>query len=358
MCSEKERNINMIYPKVFIIVLNWNGLQDTLECLESVYKLEYLNFEVVVVDNGSSDDSVTAIRNAYPQVTLIENDKNLGFTGGNNIAMRYAIRHGCDYMWLLNNDTIVEPNTLSTLVASAQKSLNIGMVSPIICYYDEPTKVQFHGSYIDCKNFSTPCISGIVLYKQEYKRHMIVLWGTALLIKRGIVERVGYLNEKYFAYQEDCEYSLRVYNAGYRNIVESKAKVYHKSSRSTSVSGEESPIKAFLMTRNWYFFWMDNLKGLRRVHYFRQYIAHTILYAVSLNNKNLAESADACFDGAWAAIRGIGGSWDESVSMPGTLKKVLHVLCSWHPYFLTDLLRGDFSKITSEILKRAKAKIM
>lgn len=346
-------------PKVFIIILNWNGLQDTLECLESVYKLEYSNFEVVVVDNGSSDDSVKVIRNAYPQVTLIENDKNLGFTGGNNIAMRYAMRHGCDYMWLLNNDTIVEPNTLSILVATAEKSLNIGMISPIILYYDEPTRVQFRGGYLNWENYSLHSIFHIhdaMLLAQVSNGHHSFLWGTALLIKRCIVEQVGYLNEKYFAYQEDFEYSLRVANAGYRNIVESKAKVYHKVSGSTD--GEESPIQVFLRTRNIYFAWMDNLKGLRRVNYFRKYIAHTILYAVSLNNKNLAESADACFDGAWAAIRGIGGSWDESVSMPGPFKKGLHVLCSWHPYLFADILMGDFSKITSEVFKRVKAKIM
>ncbi len=343
-------------PKVFIIILNWNGLPDTLECLESVFKHDYLNFEVIVVDNGSLDDSVKVIRKTYPQAILKENEENLGFTGGNNVAMRYAMQQGADYMWLLNNDTIVENNTLSTLVTSAEKSLNIGMVSPIILYYDEPEKVQFCEGYMNWKNYSLSHVNDVVLLSKECEEHQISLWGTALLIKRCTVEHVGYLNEKYFAYQEDYEYSLRVANAGYRNVVQIEAKVYHKESGSTD--GQESPIQVFLRTRNMYFLWMDNLKGLRRVNYFRRYIADTISYAALLSKKNLAESADACLDGAWAAIRGIGGPWDKSVSMPSSLKKVLHVLCSWHPYFWADLLMGNFFKITSELLKRTKARIL
>jgi len=83
-------------PKVFIIILNWNGLQDTLECLESVYKLDYPNFEVIVVDNGSSDESVAAISTNYPKVTLIVNKENLGFEGGNNVGIRYALEQNYD----------------------------------------------------------------------------------------------------------------------------------------------------------------------------------------------------------------------------------------------------------------------
>lgn len=99
-----------------------SGLQDTLECLESVFQLDYPSVEVIVVDNGSADNSVEVIRNTYPQVTLIENKENLGYTGGNNIAMRHAIERGADYMWLFNNDTVVEPDTLNKLVISGSIS--------------------------------------------------------------------------------------------------------------------------------------------------------------------------------------------------------------------------------------------
>lgn len=110
----------MKYPKVFIIIVNWNGLKDTLECLQSVFKQDYPNFEVIMVDNGSKDNSVQVIRNAYPQIILIENKENLGYTGGNNVGMHYAVNSGSDYVWLLNNDTVVEPDTLSKLVAAAK----------------------------------------------------------------------------------------------------------------------------------------------------------------------------------------------------------------------------------------------
>ena len=109
-------------PLIYIIILNWNGLQDTLECLGSILKMDYPNFRVVVVDNNSTDNSVDIIRKAHPQVSLIENKENLGYTGGNNTAMRYAMQHSADYVWLLNNDTTVEADTLSKLVFAAEES--------------------------------------------------------------------------------------------------------------------------------------------------------------------------------------------------------------------------------------------
>lgn len=106
----------MNHPKVYVIILNWNGLEDTLECLGSVFQMDYQNFEVLVVDNGSKDNSINFIKTKYPQVVLIENKENLGYTGGNNIGMRYALNNGADYVWLVNNDTVVMVDTLSKLI--------------------------------------------------------------------------------------------------------------------------------------------------------------------------------------------------------------------------------------------------
>lgn len=113
-------------PKVFIIILNWNGLENTLECLASVSKLAYPFRQTIIVDNGSTDGSPDRLRTAYPHLTLIEHGVNLGYTGGNNAAMQYAMAHGADYVWLLNNDAVVEPDSLSALVATAVQNENIG----------------------------------------------------------------------------------------------------------------------------------------------------------------------------------------------------------------------------------------
>ena len=102
-----------------------------------------------MVDNGSKDDSVRVIRENYPQVIMIENKENLGYSGGNNIAMSYAMQNDADYMWLLNNDAIVEVDTLSKLVDIGENSPNVGILSPIIYYYDQPNMIQFCGSFVD-----------------------------------------------------------------------------------------------------------------------------------------------------------------------------------------------------------------
>lgn len=341
----------MNQPKVYISILNWNGLEDTLECLESVFKMDYPHFEVIVVDNGSTDDSVEVIEKTYPQLTLIENKENLGFTGGNNIAMHYAMDHSADYVWLLNNDTIVEPDTLSKLVTEADKSPDIGLVSPVIYYYDEPEKIQFHGSYVDWKNFRFRTAKDLQSWHQINIGQTISLWGTALLVKRAVIENIGYLNSKYFAYHEDGEYCIRATKSGYMNVVEPNVKVYHKDSRSTGNS--RSPMQVFLRVRNIYFLWMSNLRGLDRFAYLRKFMAETIAYSALLREKNLNESADACFDGAWCALQGKGGTWNRNINMPIILKKIF----SWHPYFWANLLKGNFSSIASEVLKRGKAKI-
>ena len=345
-----------MHPKVYIIILNWNGLEDTLECLESVFELSYPKFEVLVVDNGSTDDSVAVIRKAYRGVILIENKENLGYTGGNNIGMRYALNNGADYVWLLNNDTVVEIDTLSKLVDRGESSPEIGLISPIIYYYDEPHKIQSLGSYVDWKSFEFFTIKSREQLSNEIVRKDMFLWGTALLIKRSVIDSVGYLSEKYFAYQEDAEYSIRAAKSGYRNVIENRARVYHKNSRSTG--SQTSLIQVFLRVRNSYFFWMGNLKGFRKLSYFWKFMADTISRAAALKNENFVESVEACFNGAWAGFLGIGGSWDKNIIMPSLLKKIFHVLCSWHPYFWASLLRGEFRSITSEVLKRTKYKIL
>lgn len=112
-------------PKVFIIILNWNGKDDTLTCLSSIQKLDYLDYHVIVVDNGSMYDSVAAIRNSYPSaswLTIIENGENLGYTGANNVGVRYAMNEGARHVWILNNHTIVEPDSLGKLIRIAEEN--------------------------------------------------------------------------------------------------------------------------------------------------------------------------------------------------------------------------------------------
>jgi hypothetical protein len=338
-------------PKVFIIILNWNGLKDTLECLESVYKLDYQNFEVIVVDNGSTDNSVAVIRENYPEVIMIENKENLGYTGGNNIGMRYASNNGADYVWLLNNDTVVMPDTLSKLIDTAESDPEIGLISPIIYYYDEPEKIQYCGSYMDWENYTDITLQHLEALMNITSSHTFYLWGTALLIKRSVIEKIGYLDQKYFAYHEDWEYCLRALKSGYKSVLEPRGKIYHKGSKSTG--GRKIPIQVFLRLRNLYFLWMANLRGYEKIRYLRRYTKFVISYSTLLRGEGLEESANACLDGGWNAIHGIGGPCNKSTKMPYLFKKIL----SWHPYFWAGLLTGEFLKIAFEIVRRANIKL-
>lgn len=323
-------------PKVSIIIVSWNRVQDTLECLNSVFKSDYPNYEVIVVDNGSTDRSVPCIREAYPKVSILENEKNFGFTGGNNQAMRYAMKRNADYLWLLNNDAITESDTLKKLVNAVDRNEVIGLISPMIYYYGKSDEVQFGGIRLDLEAYAYRENPPLSLPDGKDPNMDNLLVGTALLIKRRVVDDIGYLNENYFAYVEDFEYCMRAKRSGYASAVLPSAKIYHKDAE-WKVK-KRKPTVVFLRTRNTYFFWMGILNGRRRkFQYSLQYLAERISFFSELRKEGHNEAADACMDGIWAAIRGIGGPRDINVKMPGILKGIL----SWHPYFWVGVLKGN-----------------
>lgn len=339
-------------PKVYIIILNWNGLKDTLECLYSVFKLVYPDFEVIVVDNCSSDDSVEIIRQRFPQVALIENSKNLGYTGGNNVAMKKAMKAGADYVWLLNNDTVVESDSLMKLVDGAEQSQEIGLVSPAIYHYDSPEKVQFIGAYVDFNHFSVTAVADSKELETQLVQYNLFLWGTALLIKRKVIETIGYLSDKYFAYVEDRDYSIRALRANFRNIVIRDAHIFHKGSKSTC---RHSPVQVFLGTRNLYYVWNDNTQGFRRIFLPGYYIGMVINYANCLSEEGNEDGLNACLNGFWAAIKGKVGGYDPTVVIPPLLKKVFCFYVSCYPHFWVRLFRCDFFGIIRTSLAKVRS---
>ena len=340
-------------PRVIVILLNWNGIGDTLECIESVRNLDYSDMRIVVVDNGSTDDSITVLRRRYPSITLLESKRNLGFTGGNNLGIAKALEMGAEYVWLLNNDTIVEKGALKELVKGISESVEIGLASPLIYFHDSREKIQFCGSVIDWKNQRIRHIESLEELAKVEPGESLSLWGTALLMKRRTLTDVGYLSEKYFAYHEDEEYCLRVARAGYRCAVVPEARIFHKNSRSTG--SNDAPMQVFLRSRNLFFLWMDTLRGVDRIRYVPKYLAHIVSYGGSLKGKNLPDSVQACMDGAWSAFRGMGGPRNTKIAMPAPLRGLFRFLFSWHPYFWSSLLRADFARIRSDMAKRASA---
>jgi len=237
-------------PQVVIIVLNWNGLNDTLECLESLSRLDYPVYEVMVVDNGSSDGSVSVIRERFPFVTVIENGENLGYAGGNNVGLRYALARGTDYALLLNNDTEAAPDSLRLLVGAAEADPAVGIAGPTIYYYDQPQVIWSAGGAIDWRRGQTWMVGlderDVAQFGQE-PREVDFVTGCALLVKRAVLERAGLLDERFFAYYEETEWCVRARRAGFKVVHVPRAHIWHKIS---PVARADSPVVHYYMTRN------------------------------------------------------------------------------------------------------------
>lgn len=235
--------------KVYIIILNWNGKNDTLECLKSLEKINYGNYKIIAVDNGSSDGSVFEIKEKHPQTIIIENKKNLGFAGGNNIGIKYAINDEVDYVLLINNDTTVEENFLNELVNVGESDKKTGILGPKICYYDEPKIIWSAGGNVNWLKNKGVHIGLNEVDRGQYNKtkEADYLTGCCLLIKREVIEKIGVLSEDYFLYYEDTDFCLRAKNAGYKCVFVSGSKIYHKVSRSTK-PGSSSYI--YYHTRN------------------------------------------------------------------------------------------------------------
>lgn len=328
----------MIYPKVSIIILNWNRFKDIVECLESVFKTTYPNYEVIVVDNASTDGSVEKLKKLFASVIILSCKNNLGFAGGNNVGIRHGMNHGAEYVWLLNNDIIVEPDTLCSLIIESEKYSSVGLLSPVLYRYSSPSQVQCCGSLIAWDNYSVKHFTEMGSISQTNEADTW-LWGTALLIKRDVINKVGYLNEKYFAYHEDLEYSLRSSRAGYVNKYVPSAKIFHKGLSQEKRGNISICLNQFYyITRNEYWFWCSNLIFFKKIIFLRKYLVRVFRNIGYCKNQQIYDGAEAYLDAIYCAFCNKGGAWDKRNSMPRWLKKLM----LWHPYFYSNLLDFNF----------------
>jgi GT2 family glycosyltransferase len=239
LTSMSENRIEKtIQPFVYIILLNWNGKEDTLECLRSLEKINYPNYRICLVDNASSDGSVAAVRSAYPDVEIIENSENLRFAEGNNVGIRHALKRGADYVLLLNNDTKVDPEFLQAMVSFADTDSAVGMVGPKIYYYDQPNLIWSAGGEI-CFWRGRIAHRGLRQKNSEKFNEIFevdYLTGCTLLVKKEVIEKVGLLDSSYYIYTEDADWCERAKRAGFKLFFVPQAKVWHKIS-STSGGG-------------------------------------------------------------------------------------------------------------------------
>lgn len=344
---------NSVYPNVAFIVLNWNGWQDTLECLKSIDGLNYPNYHMILVDNASQDDSINRIKNYYKAVSknkklnhkpelglqsngienvveidskdltgfeidphnwlnsyklenmiLIKNDENYGFTGGNNIALNFAHNKlKPDYYLLLNNDTVVEPEFLKNMIDSVHKYDDVGFAGPKI-YYHNPTEVSnllsFAGGTINLNTSEPSPIGTDETDNGQYDRDMIVDYveGSCMLVSYELCETVGFFNQDYFTYWEEIDWCIRGKKAGFKTIYSHRAKIWHKC-----YGSDTGALSIYYMIRNRFLFMKLNETSLQRFTstlYYFCYFFWKILFSLVLVRRDrtkLRSFVDGTLDG-------------------------------------------------------------
>ena len=214
--------------KLAIVILNWNGKNDTLACLQSL-PTDYL---IVVVDNGSADDSVEAIRKQFPRVTLIPTGENLGYAGGNNVGIQHALSQEADLVFLLNNDTIVDKECIPALLRQAQESPQIGIFGAYPLRMNEPTKLDHLGGIWNRSTASFKLIGLGASDGYKASESLDYVCGCSILVRRSVFETIGYLEEKFFLFWEEADFCVRAKKAGFEVGVCYAARLYHKVSAS------------------------------------------------------------------------------------------------------------------------------
>ncbi|OGD53077.1 hypothetical protein A3K80_04955 [Candidatus Bathyarchaeota archaeon RBG_13_38_9] len=253
----------MNYPKVSVILLNWNSYEDTIECLESLKKITYPNYNVVIVDNASSGDDVKVLRKKYgAYIHIIANDQNFGFPGGCNIGMRYALSEGAENLLLLNNDTVVDPDFLTELVKVAESEPLIGIVGSKIYYYSHPESIESAGGRIrwwlgHIEVYGK--VKDVGQWDEVAERDFV--YGTSFLIKKKLIDRISFMDTYFFFGVEEYDYCTKAKRAGFKVVYVPQSKVWHKKGASSSKLPQFPEIQDKV----------KNKQGWRQYKYFYQF---------------------------------------------------------------------------------------
>lgn len=254
--AEVLRQTKDEWPEVAIIVLNWNNYKDTAECLKSLEEIDYPNYDVFVVDNGSTDDSAERLKERFGWCEFVFNEKNLGFTGGCNVGIEAAIEDGFTYVILLNNDSIATDRFIEPMVTIAESDDSIGIIGNIIRDYDDPHTIQSMGGsigYWTGRHIANTNINFDTVTKEGYRiREVDYVSGACLMASAELIKSVGPLDEEYFIYTEEIEWCERAREANFRVVTTPDSVIYHriKASYRNKKDGENDPFELFFSIRN------------------------------------------------------------------------------------------------------------
>lgn len=321
--SQSRSGVPPASPLVLIVVLNWNNPEETQTAVDSATRMDYSNFRLLIVDNGSEDDSLQRLRPLVGErIELIESPINTGYTGGCNLGLERALAIGAKYAWLLNNDAVVEPTTLSSLVELAESDERIGLATPRIAAFNED-RLTFTGGVVSMKDRiyqDTNDSEEAAEWAMKYPDSGLVI-GTAMLVRMELVRKIGMLDQSFFAYFEDTDYSVRSSQAGFRNVVDRASIVRHFDKNHTKRPLEIRPHYWYYMARNERRLWRKHLGFAGSLKLGWQSFNVFLRHRNGLDSKS--ESSEAILAGLWDGWLGRGGPYRRGARMPVLVASVV-----------------------------------
>lgn len=262
---------------VAIIVLNWNGKRATTACLLSLRDIQDPDVEVIVIDNGSTDGSVSYFKEAFPEVTLVETGSNLGYAGGNNVGIAYALAKGATHLLLLNNDTVVDPKLVGHFLAGFANYPKAGVLGAKIYLMQEPTRLDHLGGIwrkdkVDFELVGLGAYEDGVAFQESIKVDYVC--GAALMMKKEAIEKVGVLEERFFLFCEETDWCFRAKREGFEIRTCPEAKVWHEVS--ASLTGGKPHADYYAMRNR--LLWIErNFTGRERLYYLSRLLRGSVV---------------------------------------------------------------------------------
>lgn len=241
--------------RICAIVLNWNGKKDTIECLESLSRCTYPKLVPIVVDNGSTDGSVEAIRQVFPATPIFEMEENLGFAGGNNVGIRWALGKTFDWIFLLNNDAVAAPDICEAFLKRARENPKAKILGAKILLYADRERIDHLGGMWNQEAADFRSLHSGELNRENMESEPVeYVCGAALFMHRSVPDTIGLLEERFFLFWEETDYCFRAKRKGFEVWTAPEAKVWHKVSSSFTGGKPHSH----------YFWWRSRLLWLER----------------------------------------------------------------------------------------------
>ena len=272
---------------VAVIILNWNGKKDTLACVKSVTRQEFEHLQIVIVDNASTDDSVSVFRKKFPNLKILENKTNLGYAAGNNIGIRYALDSGSEYVLVLNNDTVLDPECIRELQADLISHPEAAAAGPKSCFYDKPDIIYFAGGEVGPYG----SIFHVGYGSQDIQFYNLAretewLNGCAIMFTRRALLDIGLYYPDYFLLFEDIDWSFRAIRLGYSLRYVPQAKLLHKGS--ASFGKTRSPLYTYYYKRKLCLWIERNFPFYKRPRLYHQAVYSTRDFSNLLNVSSIS----------------------------------------------------------------------